>query len=250
MRWAEAWRQIDLVRRHTVRSVLARRSFVLTLVGWGLLFVALPTFAYLRMTGSGPLASAGTELTGQVERFLLELFLTRYSLVALLMASVTLMSEAFLKEKLEGSLEALLATPVTARQAWIGKSLGLFQVGYLYSVLVTVAFVAVFTVMTGGGARPGAWAVAVFVPGVPLLSLAVFLVAGLVELTTSAARILHLTLFGAAFALLFLAGGKPGPGTAATGPELFWGFLILAAAMGAAAAVLARRLTAERVILS
>jgi ABC-type Na+ efflux pump permease subunit len=73
---------------------------------------------------------------------LLELFMglaaNYVPLIALFICMATWATEPIAKEKAKGPIESLLATPLTARAVWIGKSLAIFLPAYIIGLIATV----------------------------------------------------------------------------------------------------------------
>lgn len=76
---------------------------------------------------------------------MLELFMGLISsyvpLTVLFIYMATWATDPIAKEKAKGPIEALLATPLTARAVWIGKSLAIFLPAYLMGFVATVIVV-------------------------------------------------------------------------------------------------------------
>lgn len=47
--------------------------------------------------------------------------------------------QSLVREKARGNIQALLATPVSPQEMWLGKSLGVFLPGLIFTVIMTVA---------------------------------------------------------------------------------------------------------------
>jgi ABC-type Na+ efflux pump permease subunit len=76
---------------------------------------------------------------------LLELFMglaTNYvPLIVLFTCMATWATDPIAKEKAKGPIESLLATPLTARAVWIGKSLAIFLPAYIIGFIATLIVV-------------------------------------------------------------------------------------------------------------
>ncbi len=73
---------------------------------------------------------------------LLELFMglavNYMPLIVLFTCMATWATEPIAKEKAKGPIESLLATPLTAKAVWIGKSLAIFLPAYIIGLIATV----------------------------------------------------------------------------------------------------------------
>jgi ABC-2 type transport system permease protein len=83
-----------------------------------------------------------TGLAWEEAKPLLELFMglvvNYVALIVLFSCMATWATEPIAKEKAKGPIESLLATPLTARAVWIGKSLAIFLPAYIIGLIATV----------------------------------------------------------------------------------------------------------------
>ena len=85
------------------------------------------------------------ELAWEDAKPMLEVFMGLVSnympLIVLFMYMATWATDPIAKEKAKGPIEALLATPLTVREVWIGKSLAIFLPAYVMGLVATVIVV-------------------------------------------------------------------------------------------------------------
>jgi ABC-2 type transport system permease protein len=83
-----------------------------------------------------------TGLAWEEAKPLLELFMgltvNYVALIVLFTCMATWATEPIAKQKARGPIESLLATPLTARAVWIGKSLAIFLPAYIIGLIATV----------------------------------------------------------------------------------------------------------------
>lgn len=123
-----------IAKREIIEMVSNKRILIsigMFLVIWGV--VAGPKFVSFNMAASVP----------DYAVFYLSTVLSVY--VVLLLSS-----QAFINEKREGRIEALLCTPVELKTFWMGKVLGVIIPGYGASLIVAVIVVVGSAVLHGG----------------------------------------------------------------------------------------------------
>ena len=116
------------------------------------------------------------------------LFITSFCSVGIY--SSVFAGQSLIREKTRGNIQALLATPVSPLQTCIGKTLGTFIPGYLFTVVLTIIIyilinVAYFVPVTGFLGNP--WMFISNLVGVPLIFLFLVLLVNLVGITGKAA---------------------------------------------------------------
>jgi ABC-type Na+ efflux pump permease subunit len=55
--------------------------------------------------------------------------------------------QSLVREKARGNIQALLATPISPREMWLGKSLGVFLPGLIFTVVMTLAAFLVLNII-------------------------------------------------------------------------------------------------------
>ncbi len=59
--------------------------------------------------------------------------------------------QSLVREKSRGNIQALLATPVSPRELWLGKSLGVFFPGLIFTVIMTIAAFLILNIIYFSG---------------------------------------------------------------------------------------------------
>jgi len=126
-----------VVLRNDVGDILHSKSFLIVAIVIGVLIVG---------TAVGvPIALNWWLATGPAwdeAKPLLELFMglaANYApLIVLFACMATWATDPIAKEKAKGPIESLLATPLTARGVWIGKSLAIFLPAYIIGLIATL----------------------------------------------------------------------------------------------------------------
>ena len=133
---------MPVVLRSNVGDIVRSRSFLIIAIIIGLLTVGAATGITIplkRWLDSGP--------AWEDARRLLELFvglIVNYApLTVLFTCMATWATDLIAKEKAKGPIESLLATPLTAKGLWIGKSLAIFLPAYVMGLISTLIVVLV-----------------------------------------------------------------------------------------------------------
>jgi ABC-type Na+ efflux pump permease subunit len=161
--------------------------------------------------------------------------------------------QSMLREKARGNIQALLATPVSAADLWLGKSLGVFLPGLAFAVVMTLAALLAINFIylvpkVGFIVTPG-MAFSSFV-AVPLIFLAMSLLVNMVGLTGKPAtgNVIAQVFLPVMTALMINLALRQLPNA---GSWLFAVILLGAAAViGAVVLVVRPKLTAEKIVLS
>lgn len=239
-------RDVALVRSFT-RDILGSPTLTTLFVAIVLIVTALDAafvgrFALTPVISSGDQQAIGT--TVGVAAYFAAFVASGIAFAVLLVVPLT-------RQKANGVLAALLATPVGARRLWWARSVALWLPSLAAGTMAAAGvLVALTTLALPDGvalAVPG-WTVGATWLGVPLAYLALSLVVTAVGLTSSpnAAN---------AIGIAYYAGGSALLGNimirAGLGPQgLWWLTVALAAATSAAAFAMAPRVVAQRVVLS
>lgn len=155
------------------------------------------------------------------------------------------------RQKANGVLVCLLATPVGARRLWWTRALALWFPSLLAGTLAAAGVVVALATLTIPDETPlvlSGWTVAATLVLVPLAYLALSLLITGIGLTSSpnAANAIGIAYYAGGSALLGNIMARAG-----LGPEgLWWVTLGLTAATALGAAAIAPRVTAQRVVLS
>ena len=133
---------MPVVLRSDVRDIVRSRAFLIIAIIIGLLTVGAAigiTIPLRRWLDSVP--------AWQDARRLLELFMgltvNYVPLIVLFTCMATWAAEPIAKEKAKGPMESLLATPLTAKGLWIGKSLAIFLPAYVMGVISSLTVILV-----------------------------------------------------------------------------------------------------------
>jgi ABC-2 type transport system permease protein len=126
-----------IVLQNDVRDILHSKGFLIVAIIIGVLTVG--------MAVGVPIALHSWLATGPVweeAKPLLELFMglaiNYVPLIVLFACMATWATDPIAKEKAKGPIESLLATPLTARAVWIGKSLSIFLPAYIIGLIATL----------------------------------------------------------------------------------------------------------------
>ena len=129
-------RELLVVARKEARQILATRNIILS----GLLFAVI--FGGM----SAPAVVAGGEdPKAALDRLCFSLVLTLGLFYGYLFSG-----QAFLREKQAGILETLLVSPLSIRQIWAGKTLGVLLPAYALMILTAVLITGIAGAIAGG----------------------------------------------------------------------------------------------------
>ncbi|MDH5696791.1 MAG: hypothetical protein OEZ00_09390 [Dehalococcoidia bacterium] len=126
-----------VVLQSDVGDILHSRGFLIVAIIIGVITVG--TALGIPITLNWWLA---TGLVWEEAKLLLELFMglavNYVPLIVLFSCMATWATDPIAKEKAKGPIESLLATPLTARAVWIGKSLAIFLPAYIIGLIATL----------------------------------------------------------------------------------------------------------------
>jgi len=114
-------------------------------------------------------------------------------------------SQIFLREKVNGVIETLLCAPISLRQIWFGKVLGITGFAYMFSLFTVVIILLVSGILSGLFILPGAIVIAHVLLVVPTFIAALTGLIGFAQflLGMRENRILNFVLFMPAFIALY-----------------------------------------------
>jgi ABC-2 type transport system permease protein len=161
----------------------------------------------------------------------------------------TFISQVFVREKAERVIETLMCAPVTLRQVWLGKVLGIAIPSYLITVL-SVALIFVIANLASHSTNVPSLATTVHVlAGVPTLIIAFGGLVGFGQLLLGMRenRLLNLLIFVPAFAAIYGSGYMVSRNSAVTWQHVGIIFAVCAFFV-VATAYLARYLSKERIV--
>lgn len=126
-----------VVLRNDVRDIVRSKAFLIVAIVIGFVTVAaavgipIPLHSWL-----------ATEPAWEEVKPLLELFIglaaSYVPLIFLFICTATWATDPIAKEKARGPIESLLATPLTTRAVWLGKSLAIFLPAYVMGLATTL----------------------------------------------------------------------------------------------------------------
>jgi ABC-2 type transport system permease protein len=244
---------MPVVLRNDVGDILRSRSFLIVAIIIGALTVGAAVgipIALRRWLDSG--------ITWEDAKRLLGLFVgltvNYVPFIALFTCMATWATDPIAKEKAKGPIESLLATPLTAKGVWMGKSLAIFLPAYVMGaissviVILTVNFTAILPTMHRF-VLPAPEALSCFIV-IPLLMFALIAVGVLFSLITN--PVVGQTIVILVGATLMQVVGQVGGRIIWLLASWDWALYNLAGAalLGTIALCLSRLLTKERIILS
>ncbi len=158
---------------------------------------------------------------------------------------------AFLREKQEGTIETLLCSPLTLREIWLGKVLGVAVVAYAIDLAATLVIAGVASAASGSVTLPPLPVVVYILTVVPLAIAAAVGLLGFTQLLLGMREnmIINIVVIFFLVFLISIAQGIAGPGF-----EVTWtlvGLLLLfTAGLLWATSLLHRFLDRERIVLT
>jgi ABC-2 type transport system permease protein len=126
-----------VVLQNDVRDILRSKAFLIVVVIIGVLVVGMAVgipIALHSWLAKGP---AWEEAKPLLE-FFMGLAVNYVPLIVLFPCLATWATDPIAKEKARGPIESLLATPLTARGVWLGKSLAIFLPAYIMGLIATL----------------------------------------------------------------------------------------------------------------
>jgi ABC-2 type transport system permease protein len=184
-------------------------------------------------------------------------FLNSLSYVLPIMFSIFVCSVfanyAVIIDKSKRNIESLMATPVSIKQIWLGKSLAVtlpsIGIGLVVAVLSFLVMDIWFIMpKTGVFVVPGIWSIVNTLIIVPLLLFVIVAIVTYIQLVITNPRIGNFVFSGIFFLLLFGMNALGGLGISLNYlPLIYLGVIVLCAVI---AWILSRSLTKEKVLLS
>jgi len=242
-----------VVLQNDVRDILHSKGFLIVAITIGIVTVGAAVgvpIALHSWLANGP---AWDETKPLLELFV-GLAANYVPLIFLFICMATWATDPIAKEKAKGPIESLLATPLTARGVWIGKSLAIFLPAYIMGLVATLMVLltmnlAAILPTTGHFVLPLPTAFTAFL-FLPLFMLALVLVGIVFSLITN--PVIGQTIIIFVGVVLMQVVGQ-------VGGRLFWLLaswdyalynLAGAVLLGMVAFYLSRSLTKERIVLS
>lgn len=126
-----------VVMQSDVGDILHSKGFLIVVIIIGVITVGAAVGVPLSLN-----SFLATGLAWEETKPLLELFMglavNYVPLIVLFSCMATWATDPIAKEKAKGPIESLLATPLTARAVWIGKSLAIFLPAYIIELIATL----------------------------------------------------------------------------------------------------------------
>jgi ABC-2 type transport system permease protein len=133
-------KRMMVVLQNDVRDIVRSKAFLIVLIILGVIIVGMAVgipFPLHSWLAKGP---AWEEAKPLLELFM-GLAVNYVPLIVLFSCMATWATDPIAKEKAKGPIESLLATPLTARAVWIGKSLAIFLPAYIIGLISTLIVV-------------------------------------------------------------------------------------------------------------
>lgn len=128
-------RKIGIVFSRDFRELRKTNAFLIIAVTFTIITIAAAVIASITLKNQGWLVvRAARPMLGLIMS-LISYFLPLSILMTFIWAFASL---PIIKEKVNGNIESLLATPLGPREIWIGKSLAIFVPGFVISVVSTI----------------------------------------------------------------------------------------------------------------
>jgi len=195
-------RKVLLVARREYRDLTGQRWIIVAgvlITGWFSVMSALKLSK-----------AAVADLSGEYNSSLFFLFVTMGIFVGYLFSG-----QAFLREKLDGVIETLMAAPVSLRALWLGKAIGVSLPAYLVMLAGAVVFTGVAQVVAPATVLPSLPVLIHVFVGVPTFILAAVGLLGFAQLLLGMREnhIVNLTVFFLLFfGIAFTQTVLPNPG--------------------------------------
>lgn len=191
---------IFIVARKEALQIIHNRQTLISAVVIAIVFsmVTLPAMIGRASEGAGPTGtSLGVYVTMLIGVFLGYLFA----------------GQAFLREKQEGTIETLLCSPLSLRQIWLGKVVGVTSVAYAIDLVASVLIGSVASAVSGIEAFPSLPVIAYVLTVVPVVTAAAVGLLGFVQLLLGMRenQIINVVVIFLLIFLLSIAQGIAGP---------------------------------------
>jgi len=126
-----------VVLQNDVRDILRSKGFLIVAIIIGVLTVGMAVGVPIALHSWLATGPAWEETKPLLELFM-GLAVNYVPLIVLFSCMATWATDPIAKEKAKGPIESLLATPLTARGVWIGKSLAIFLPAYIIGLAATL----------------------------------------------------------------------------------------------------------------
>jgi len=194
------FREIFIIMRKESKTVFRKKGYFISV----LLFLCVDTFIIMRLYETLILKPAFLNL-------FLNIYFGRHLVFLTLFLGWTLTPQMFFREKAEKTIESLLATPLTPKIVWIGKSLLVSLVAYFSAVCIIFISILILGLAYSFEFINHTLTVNSILLNftiTPLLCFTLFCLIGGIQFLTNDVRISSFVLFGIAFLYSFLALNK------------------------------------------
>jgi ABC-2 type transport system permease protein len=228
---------ILIVAEKEMRQVLSTKSSILVALFFALWFGGISSPAIGSLTGEGAAAP------------LLDTSVFYMGLVIAVFIVYLLSGQVFLREKQEGVIETLLCTPLSLREIWLGKVIGVTAPAYAITLAGVGAMVALVNVPSPDIVLPSAPVILHLLVVVPLFAASAVGLLGFIQLLLGLRenQIFNIIIFAGLFFLLFFMQTVLEVGVTVSWSQV-GAFLLLGALLLAATGYLARFLSKEKII--
>jgi ABC-2 type transport system permease protein len=128
---------MSVVLQNDLRDILRSKSFLIVASVIGVVTVAAAVGVPIALRSWLDAGPSWEEVKTPLELFI-GLAANYVPLIFLFICMATWATDPIAKEKAKGPIESLLATPLTARAVWIGKSLAIFLPAYIMGLAATL----------------------------------------------------------------------------------------------------------------
>lgn len=118
--------------QHVLRELIGEKRLLIMIAVAAAIMIYPPSRIFTAIGGFEGLAKTAVDF-----------YFIVYSLATVLLFTYAGHDSAFLTEKSNRTIHSLLSTPLDIRTVWLGKTLALFTVGYLLSLVLSFVFIAV-----------------------------------------------------------------------------------------------------------
>ncbi len=178
----------------------------------------------------------------------IDFYFTYFSIMVVLLIAYSANYEVFFQDKVRKNLEALLVTPVNLKQIWFSKTLAIFLVGYVLSIILSFVFLIIlhYSFHPATTILPSVYSyVSMFIIN-PILCVGLIGIYGLLTLLLKDEMKIRIGFFGLIFGLLYFMR----PNNLALGFQMFPFYLIILVILMLLCYIGVRFLNNERIILT
>jgi len=131
-------RRTSIVLQRDLRELLRTNAFRILVLTFAVITIVIAVGASIALSRQDWLGEEAARPMLELIIGLIAYFLPLFVLIAFIWAFASL---PIIKEKVNGNIECLLATPLSPKALWMGKSLAIFLPGFAISVIATVVVV-------------------------------------------------------------------------------------------------------------